>query len=97
MGKVDIDLESVISFCSQFEHTYLSELRTNAQRLKVASASAKETLGQTDMSTRSAEKLEIIANAILKATEVGEQRILELVKKARRELDEKNRISGMMR
>ena len=39
----------------------------------------------------------VIADALYKATQTGEERILELKKRAQRELDEKERIEGRIR
>lgn len=94
---VDIDLETVISFCDKFEKEYLSELHSNAAKLKTAANSASVTLGNTDMATNSSYKLEKVAEAIFKASQVGEERIRELRRKAQQELEEKNRIEGMCR
>ena len=94
---VDIDLETVINFCDKFEKEYLEILHQNAQRLKVAASSVTETLKGTEMATKSSVKLEMIADALYKATQTGEERILELKKRAQRELDEKERIEGRIR
>lgn len=94
---VDIDLETVISFCDKFEKEYLEVLRENAQRLKGAASNVTETLKGTEMATKSSVKLEMIADALYKATQTGEERILELKKRAQDELDEKNRIEGRIR
>ena len=94
---VDIDLETVISFCDKFEKEYLNELHANAGKLKIAAGSASGTLGNTDMATNASQKLEKMAEAIFKASQVGEERIRELRRKAQQELEEKNRIEGMCR
>lgn len=94
---VDIDLETVISFCDQFEKVYLNELHSNAARLKTAAASASATLGKTDMASGAESKLEAVADMIYKASAVGEERIKELKKKAQRELEEKDRINALFR
>ena len=94
---VDIDLETVINFCDKLEKEYLEILHQNAQRLKVAASSVTETLKGTEMATKSSVKLEMIADALYKATQTGEERILELKKRAQRELDEKERIEGRIR
>ena len=94
---VDIDLETVINFCDKFEKEYLEILHQNAQRLKVAASSVTETLKGTEMATKSSVKLEMIADALYKDTQTGEERILELKKRAQRELDEKERIEGRIR
>ena len=94
---VDIDLDTVISFCDKFEKEYLEVLHENARRLKVAASSVTGTLKGTEMATKSSVKLEMIADALYKATETGEERIRELKKKAQRELDEKKRIEGRIR
>ena len=49
------------------------------------------------MATKSSVKLEMIADALYKATQTGEERILELKKRAQRELEEKERIEGRIR
>lgn len=94
---VNIDLESVISFCDKFEREYLAELHTNSSRLKTAASSASATLGNTDMGTGASAKLEKVADAIYKASMVGEERIQELRRKAQRELDDKTKIESMCR
>ena len=94
---VDIDLETVISFCDKFEKEYLSVLHANAARLKTAASSASSTLGNTAMATGSSAKLDEVAAAIYKASSVGEERIRELRRKAQQELDDKNRIEDMCR
>lgn len=93
---VDIDLETVIKFCDKFETEYLEELHVNAARLKKAASSAASTLGKTDMATNATEKLEKVADAIYKASMVGEERIQELRRKAQQELDDKERIENSM-
>lgn len=94
---VDIDLESVISFCEKFEKEYLNELHVNAGRLKTAASSASATLGNTSMSNNSSAKLEKVAEAIYKASSVGEEQIRELKRKAQQELEDKKRIEDSCR
>lgn len=93
---VDIDLESVIRFCEKFEREYLSPMHDMASKLKQAAASASSTLGKTEMSTVSADKLERVADAIMKATSVGEERIRVLEKKMKCEKEELDRITRGM-
>lgn len=94
---VDIDLETVISFCDKFEKEYLEELHENARKLKTAASSASATLGNTGMATSASAKLEKVADAIYKASMVGEERIQELRRKAQQELDDKEKIESMCR
>lgn len=94
---VDIDLESVISFCRKFDKEYLEVLNSNAKKLKTAASSATATLGKTGMATKASAKLEIVADALYKASMAGEERIRELERKAQNELEHKNQIEDMFR
>ena len=94
---VDIDLESVIRFCQKFDKEYLDVLNSNAKKLKIAAASASATLGSTGMATKASAKLEIVADALYKASMAGEERIRELERKAQNELEHKNHIEEMFR
>lgn len=97
MAEVDRDLEEVIRFCKQFDSEYLSTLRENANKLKQISSSAESSLGNTQFSTKSSEKLTEAADMLLKAAQSGEERIREIERRAQQQLDEKERIEGMCR
>lgn len=94
---VDIDLETVIRFCENFEKQYLEVLHENANKLRTAAGSASATLGSTGMATKSSAELEAVALAISRATAAGEERIRELKRKAQTELDDVQRIESMLR
>lgn len=97
MGKADVDLDTVIAFCDEFDKEYISLLKNYAQKLKIAASSASETLNGTQMATNASNQLEIVAEAILKAVQTGEERILELKRKMQNELEKKNHIEDMCR
>lgn len=97
MAEVDRDLEEVISFCRKFDSEYLSTLRENAGKLKQISSSAESSLGNTQFATSASEKLTEAAEALVKAAQGGEERIREIERRAKQQLDEKERIESMCR
>lgn len=97
MAEVDRDLEEIISFCRKFDSEYLSTLRDNAEKLKRIASSAGSSLGTTQFATSASEKLTEAAEALLKAAQNGEERIREIEKRAKEQLDEKERIENMCR
>ena len=95
MEGTDRDLLEILKFCKNFETQYLNTLRENANRLKQIAASAEASLGNTQFATVSSEKLIETSEALLKAAAEGEERIKEIERKTREDMEEKKEIEDL--
>ena len=88
MGKVDRDLKAILKFCKDFQTEYLNEQKIAAEKMKKVAEDISSALNGTKFATGSSSKIEEAAEQIIKAVQTGEERIREIERKTKQELDQ---------
>lgn len=84
---VDVDIEEVVRFCQNFEKEYINPSLETVSNFKKVAYNIDSSLRGTAFATRSSERILAMANQLQKILDQGEQRILELERKASDDLE----------
>ena len=79
---------SISRFIKEFQREYLDEMKFGAEKVKKVAEDITSVLAGTEFATDSSTKLADIAEQILNAIQTEEERILEIERKTKQELDQ---------
>lgn len=83
MAKVDRDLDAILQFCTEFRIGFLEPTGSEADNIISIANEINSTLGGTRFASKSQDEVLKMGKAIKNAVDTGEERIRELERKVR--------------